>query len=166
MGMILTAVFLILLVAASAFFSSSETAILSVSKVQLRQLIKDRIPGAKRLASLKEDIDKVLVTILIGNNFVNNLASSAATALAVSIFGQSGVGIATVVMTCVIILFGEVLPKTLAVFNPVKISLKASLPLLVLEKIMFVFVWIFSFVTNIAPILRILHARKKKSPFL
>ena len=148
MGMILTAVFLILLVAASAFFSSSETAILSVSKVQLRQLIKDRIPGAKRLAGLKEDIDKVLVTILIGNNFVNNLASSAATALAVSIFGQSGVGIATVVMTCVIILFGEVLPKTLAVFNPVRISLKASLPLLVLEKIMFVFVWIFSFITK------------------
>ena len=143
MTIILTAIFLVALVAASAFFSSSETALLSISKVQLRQMIKDKMAGARRVATLKSDIDGLLTTILIGNNFVNNLASSAATALAVSLFGQGGVGAATVVMTIIIILFGEVLPKTMATVHPQSMACRASLPLLVLQKMMFPLIYRF-----------------------
>ena len=88
MTILFTSLLLVALVAASAFFSSSETALLSISRVQLRQMMKDKMVGARRVATLKSDMDGLLTTILIGNNFVNNLASSAATALAVSLFGQ------------------------------------------------------------------------------
>lgn len=148
MTIVITAIFLILLVGASAFFSSSETALLSISKIHLRQMLKDKLPGSKRVASLKSDMDRLLTTILIGNNFVNNLASSAATALAVSLFGQGGVGAATVVMTVVIILFGEVLPKTLATLSPDSMSCRAALPLQILQKVMFPIVWIFALLTR------------------
>lgn len=148
MTIVVTALFLILLVGASAFFSSSETALLSISKIHLRQMVKDKMPGVKRVVSLKSDMDRLLTTILIGNNFVNNLASSAATALAVSLFGQGGVGAATVVMTVVIILFGEVLPKTLATLNPDSMSCRAALLLQILQKVMFPIVWIFALLTR------------------
>ena len=138
MTSVLTLVLLVVLVASSAFFSSSETALLSISKVQLRQMIKDKVAGSHRVATLKSDMDSLLTTILIGNNFVNNLASSAATALAVSFFGQGGVGAATIVMTVIIILFGEVLPKTMATLNPLSISCRAALPLQILQRLMFI----------------------------
>ena len=148
MMIFLIALLLLALVAASGFFSSSETALLSISKVQLRQMIKEKMVGARRVATLKSDMDGLLTTILIGNNFVNNLASSAATALAVSLFGQRGVGAATIVMTIVIILFGEVLPKTIATLHPQSLACRASLPLMVLQKIMFPVVWLFSCLTR------------------
>ncbi len=148
MTIVITMILLLLLVGASAFFSSSETAFLSLSKIHLRQMLKERMPGAKRVAALKADMDRLLTTILIGNNFVNNLASSFATALAVSLFGQGGVGAATVIMTIVIIMFGEVLPKTLASLKPDALACRSSLPLLILQKVMFPLVWLFSWLTR------------------
>ena len=148
MTILFTSLLLVALVAASAFFSSSETALLSISRVQLRQMMKDKMVGARRVATLKSDMDGLLTTILIGNNFVNNLASSAATALAVSLFGQGGVGAATVVMTVIIILFGEVLPKTMATVHPQAMACRSSLPLLFLQKVMFPLVWLFSHLTR------------------
>lgn len=148
MNILVTAILLVLLVAISAFFSSSETAYLSLSKVTLKQLTKEKVPGIKRVLTLKNDMDRVLTTILIGNNFVNNLASSCATALAISIFGQNGVGVTTVFMTVVIILFGEILPKTIATYKPSKFAINSSLPLYLLQKIMFPVVWIFSKLTK------------------
>ena len=129
---VLTVVLLVVLVGASAFFSSSETALLSISKIHLRQMVKDRMPGAKRVSALKSDMDRLLTTILIGNNFVNNLASSAATALAVDLFGQGGVGAATVAMTIIIIMFGMlscVIRVLLQLFlmNCIRISIRAYL---------------------------------------
>lgn len=148
MTIVFTMILLLLLVGASAFFSSSETAFLSLSKIHLRQMLKERMPGAKRVATLKADMDRLLTTILIGNNFVNNLASSFATALAVSLFGQGGVGAATVIMTIVIIMFGEVLPKTMASLKPDALACRSSLPLLILQKVMFPLVWLFSWLTR------------------
>ncbi|AEE17550.1 hemolysin family protein [Treponema brennaborense] len=148
MSIVLTALLLVLLVCASAFFSSSETAFLSLSRITVRQLVKDNVPGSRRIAALKGDIDRVLTTILIGNNFVNNLASSAATALAVSLFGQRGVGAATLAMTVIIIIFGEILPKTIASYKNVVTAQRAALPLTVLQKMMFPLVWAFSMLTK------------------
>ena len=143
MNILVTAILLVLLVSVSAFFSSSETAYLSLSKVTLKQLTKEKVPGIKRVLTLKNDMDRVLTTILIGNNFVNNLASSCATALAISIFGQNGVGVTTVFMTVVIILFGEILPKTIGKRNPEKIACSVSFIVLTLSWILFPFVFIF-----------------------
>ncbi|MFI3257181.1 MAG: hemolysin family protein [Spirochaetales bacterium] len=139
---------LILLVACSAFFSSSETAFLSISKLRLRQMQKEKNPKIKLIVSLKENMSVLFTTILIGNNFVNSLASSLATALAITLFGNSGVGIATMVMTVIIIIFGEIFPKTIAAYNNESVALLFGGTLNFLKKVLFPFVWIFSQFTH------------------
>ena len=88
-------IILIILIALSSFFSMSETALMSLSKIRLRHMVEEGVPGAKRVEKLTEDPNKLLGAILIGNNIVNIGASSLATILATNIFGSSGVGIAT-----------------------------------------------------------------------
>ncbi|ULQ58847.1 hemolysin family protein [Brucepastera parasyntrophica] len=109
---------LVILLVFSAFFSASETAFSSISKVQLRQLKKSKNRSDKRIVKILARPERMLNSVLIGNNIVNTWASSIATAFAISVFGNSGVGIATLVMTAVIILFSESTPKTLAAQNP------------------------------------------------
>ena len=111
-------ILLILLIAASAVFSSSETALLSLSHIRLRQMLKKKEPKADSLAALKKELPAVLTAILIGNNFVNSLASSLAAALAVSLMGSGGNAAAAAVMTFIIIVFGEIIPKTTAASKP------------------------------------------------
>lgn len=145
---ILIGLILIILLLISAFFSSSETAFLSLSKIKVRQMLKDKKPKAKIIAQLKENTDKLITTILIGNNFINSLASSLATALAVSIFANNGTIIATVVMTVLLIIFGEVLPKTIAAYHPSKIATRNSRSLLIIEKILSPAVKFFALITK------------------
>lgn len=135
---------LIMLIACSAFFSSSETAFLSISKLRLRQMLKEKQKKAPLIAQLKENMASLLTTILIGNNFVNSLASSLATALAITIIGESGTGIATIIMTVIIIIFGEILPKTIAAYRSEEIAGTFAAILNLLQKILFPFVWIFT----------------------
>lgn len=135
---------LILLIYISAFFSASETSFLSISRITLRSLQKNKEPKADKIAKVKSNKDWLLTTILVGNNFVNNLASSLATAIAVSLTGDKGVGIATGVMTIVIIIFGEILPKTIAAVRPVQTAKRYVTPILFLEKVFFPIIWIFA----------------------
>ena len=120
---------LFVLIALSAFFSSSETAFSVLSPIKLRQLQKEKAKHAKLMYELKRGKDRLLVTILVGNNLVNNFASSLAAALAISLCGDSGIGIATVIMTVFIIIFGEIVPKTVASYRAVFIAQKTA-PLL------------------------------------
>lgn len=129
MNLTISIVALVLLVAMSAFFSSSETAFLSLSKIKMRQMLKENKKAATPVLKLKQNTDSLLTLILIGNNFVNTFSSSLATSVALSLFGQSGVGIATAIMTVLIIIFGEILPKSFAVNNPAKLSLKFAKPI-------------------------------------
>ncbi len=135
---------LVLLIGLSAFFSSSETAFLCIPKIRLRQMQKEKKPKAKLIAKLKNRTDILLTVILIGNNFVNSLASSLATALAISILGNSGTGIATLSMTIIIIMFGEILPKTIATYRSEEVAAHFATPLSILEKVLFPLVFIFS----------------------
>lgn len=137
---------LIFLLVLSAFFSSSETAYLSITKIQLRQMIKTKKPNAKKVEKLKNDIDNLLTTILIGNNFVNSLASSLATALAISLVGKSGTAIATFFMSIFLIIFGEVLPKTIATYHSEKLASIFSIPLLWIKFLLTPFTKVFSFI--------------------
>ena len=118
-------IILILLIAGSAFFSASETALTSRSKIRLRNMIDENVKNADKSQKLINNPNKLLSSILIGNNLVNNAAASLTTMLAVSMLGgQSGVGIATMVITIVILIFGEITPKTLAAQNSEKVSLR------------------------------------------
>src|SRR5690606_30028482 len=105
---------LLLLIMASAFFSGSETALMSVNRLRLRAAADQGNPRARLLLKLLEVPDKFITAILIGNNVVNILASSVATALAIQLWGSVGTGIAAGVMTILLLTFGEIIPKSLA----------------------------------------------------
>ena len=104
-------IILIILLILSGFFSMSETALMALSKIRIRHMVEDGVKGAKLAEKLTEDPNKLLGAILIGNNIGNILASSLATTLFVSLVGPSGVGIATAVMTVLVLIFGEITPK-------------------------------------------------------
>jgi len=110
----LTLIILAFLVAGSAFFSASETAYTSMNRVRIKNMANSGNKRAEKVLALAEDYDKLISSILIGNNIVNILASSLATVLFVGFLGNKGVTASTVVMTVVILLFGEVAPKSIA----------------------------------------------------
>lgn len=117
---------LVFLVAMSAVFSSSETAITSVSKIKVRQLDQKDNKNAHLLKKQHDNMQTTISTILIGNNIVNIAASSIATILFTNIFHQNGALISTVVMTVFVLIFGEVIPKTIAQYKNKSVALKFS----------------------------------------
>lgn len=110
----LTFVILVFLVICSAFFSSAETAYTCLNRVRLKNMANSGNKRAQKVQALAEDYDRLISSILIGNNIVNILATSLATALFVRLLGPSGVSVSTVVMTISVLLLGEVAPKTIA----------------------------------------------------
>lgn len=139
---------LIVLLSFSAFFSASETALTSISKIRIKHMQKEGIKGADIVSRLKENPSRMLGTILVGNNAVNIGASALATALAIELFQNKGVGIATGVMTILILVFSEITPKSLAAHNSEKISLKVAKPLSFIIKILNPIVIVFNYITN------------------
>jgi CBS domain containing-hemolysin-like protein len=134
-------VFLLIL---SGFFSGSETAFMSANRVRIRELANEGDKQAERVDLLLEDQTKLLTTILIGNNLVNIAASAIATSIAITIFGSKGVGIATGFVTLVILVFGEITPKSLGNNNPIEYAKLASIILLWLEKILYPVILLFT----------------------
>ena len=126
---------LIVLVSLSAFFSASETALTSISKIKLLSMVEEKAKNADKIQKLTSNPAKMLSTILIGNNIVNICASSLATSIAIFYSPNAGVGIATVVMTVVVLIFGEITPKSLAKESPEKFAMFSA-------PIMQVFLWI------------------------
>lgn len=120
---------LLVLLVLSGFFSSAETAFFSISKTKARHLSKTREGAFTLIEALKEDPHRLLTTILIGNNVVNIGASALATALSFQLFPGYAVGIATGVMTLLILVFGEVFPKSLATRNNILIARLAVYPI-------------------------------------
>jgi len=118
-------VLLVILIALSAFFSASETALTSVSKIKLLNMIDENVETkrAEKILKLMENPQKLLSAILIGNNIVNIGASSIATLFAIKFFPANGVGVATAVMTVVVLIFGEITPKTMAAQEAEKLAL-------------------------------------------
>ena len=102
----------------SAFFSGSETALTAASRGKLRSRADKGDRGAERALKVTEDNERLIGAVLLGNNLVNILAASLATALFTRMFGESGVALATLVMTAMVLVFAEVLPKTYAITNP------------------------------------------------
>jgi Mg2+/Co2+ transporter CorB len=137
--------FLILL---SAFFSSSETGMMSLNRYRLRHLVKQKHRGAMRASRLLDRPDRLIGVILIGNNFVNILASAIATMIALRLMGDAGVAVATAMLTLVILIFAEVTPKTVAAIKPEQVAFPASLILSPLLKLLYPFVWLVNTICN------------------
>lgn len=129
-------IILIVLLLLSAFFSSAETALTTVNKIRMRTLSEAGNKKADRVLRITDDSGKMLSAILIGNNIVNLSASSLATSLAISYFGNVGAGFATGILTFLILIFGEVTPKTKATIHADKMALSYALPIDILMKVL------------------------------
>lgn len=142
-------ILLIILLILSGFFSASETALMSLSKIRTRHLVEEGVKGAKLVEKLTDDPNRLLGSILIGNNIVNIGASALASSVAAQIFGGStGIAIATAVMTVLVLIFGEITPKTLAKQNSESVSLKVIKPINIVVKVFTPFVWIFTKISS------------------
>ncbi len=141
-------ILLAFLVVASAYFSSSETAMMSLNRYRLRHLTKQGHRGAMRASNLLDKPDRLIGLILIGNNFVNFLASSIGTIIAIQLFGDAGAIISTVFLTIVFLIFAEVTPKTIAAVKPELIAFPSSLLLVPLLWLFYPVVWMVNTVSN------------------
>ncbi|WP_434287134.1 HlyC/CorC family transporter [Celeribacter sp. SCSIO 80788] len=119
----------------SAFFSGSETALTAASRGKLRTQADKGDKGAERALSVTEDSERLIGSVLLGNNLVNILATSLTTALFTKLFGQNGVAFATMIMTVLVLIFSEVLPKTYAITNPELAAARVAGPIAVVVKI-------------------------------
>lgn len=154
---------LVILILLSAFFSSSETGLMSLNRYKLRHLAQTKHKAARRVEKLLARPDRLLGLILIGNNLVNILASAIATVVCIRLFGDLGILIATVGLTLVVLVFGEVTPKTLAAMFPEKIAYPASWILKGLMVPLSPFVWLINGITNLLLKLMRLDHRKDDS---
>lgn len=140
---ILTIISIMLLVLGVSFFTSSETAFLSLSKVKLRRMLEEKKKGAEVIANLKNNMDRLLTTVLVGTNFLNSLVSALATALVVKLFGGDGIGLPTLATVFFLTIFGQIIPKTIAGINPEKIACLFAIPIKILEIVFFPIIFIF-----------------------
>jgi len=126
----------------SAFFSSSEVALISITRAKTRTLVNEGKHGSKALAALKEKPDRLLITILIGNNIVNIAAASIATAIAIRTFGDVGVGIATGLVVIILLVFGEIGPKIYATRASDSFALAVAPVIFSLSRILIPVIWL------------------------
>ena len=143
-------ILLVILVCLSAFFSSAESALLSANKVRLMNVQDEGNRKAKLVLNLMEEQSKVISTILVGNNVVNIAASSLATKVALDMWGDAGLGLATGAMTLIILIFGEVVPKNIGAINANTWSMVVAPPLKLLAIILTPIVWVLSEISRLA----------------
>ena len=150
---IITGVELVFLILCVGFFTSSETAYLSLPRIKLRNMVEKGRKNAKKVAELKANMDRLLTTVLIGTNFLNSLASALATALAIELLGSKGTAIAPFVTAFFITTFAQIVPKTAAALHPDSFTCFSALPLMILEKLFFPIVWLFEKLSHGAVVL-------------
>lgn len=160
MSLTVQIIILAILILLSAFFSGIETALMSLGKVKIKALLRQKKKGAEALSRIKQNPHRLLITILVFNNLVNIGAASLATVLFTDLFGSSGAGIATGVMTFFILVFGEISPKTLASQNAEKISLRVARPVEILSTVISPVISIFEGISM--SISKILGSEKEK----
>jgi Mg2+/Co2+ transporter CorB len=133
----------------SAFFSSSETSMMALNRYRLKHLAKEGNRSALLTEKLLLKPDQLLSLILFGNNLVNISAASVATIIGLKLYGETGIAIATIVLTVLILIFAEVAPKTFAALHPEKIAFPAAYVLTILGKLLYPFTWLINRLSNI-----------------
>lgn len=139
---------LVVMIVLSAFFSGSETAMMSINRYRLRHLVKSKHRGAMLTYALLKRPDRLIGLILLGNNFVNIVASALSTIIFYRLMGEAGIAVATGLLTLVILIFGEVTPKTLAVMHPERIAFPVAYVLTPLLRLMYPIVWVTNSIAN------------------
>ncbi|MDT8451654.1 MAG: HlyC/CorC family transporter [Gammaproteobacteria bacterium] len=157
---------LFLLILMSAFFSGSETALMTLNRYRLKHLADEGHRGAKLASRLLQRPDRLLGLILLGNNFVNILATALATIIFIRVFGDASIAILTIVLTLVVLIFAEVTPKTLAALKPEKVAFIAAYLYTPLLKILYPFVWMINAIANRLLALFGVHASEGKTETL
>lgn len=148
-GSSIQVIILVILLIGSGFFSASETALMSLSKIRIRYMQQEGVKGAKLVSSLIENPNKLLSSILVGNNVVNIAATSISTSLFIGLMkGSEGVAVATAVMTILVLIFGEITPKSIAANNSEKVALLVARPIKFIIFILSPIVWIFNLITG------------------
>lgn len=140
-------IILIGMIFASAYFSGTETSMMTINRYRLRHSAKQGNRSAKRVEKLLQRPDRLISLVLIGNNLINIVASALATIVGMRLYGDAGVAIATGVLTFVILIFAEVLPKSIAALYPERFAYPSSVLLSPLQKIMLPVVWFFNQIT-------------------
>ncbi|AWK41140.1 DUF21 domain-containing protein [Photorhabdus laumondii subsp. laumondii] len=140
-------IILIIMVIVSAYFSASETGMMTMNRYRLRHLAKQGNHSARRVEALLRHPEQLISLILIGNNLVNILASALATIIGMRLYGDAGVAIATGILTFIVLIFSEVMPKTIAALYPEKVAFPSSFLLRPLQKIMLPLVWVLNKIT-------------------
>lgn len=146
----------------SSFFSSSETALTSLSKIRLRAMVDEGVKNAKLIQKVTDNSSKLLSAILIGNNIVNIAASSLGTVIATDLFGSSGVGIATGVLTILVLIFGEVTPKSFASDNAETVCRFCVKPIAFCMIIFTPFIFLLNIITGF--IFKLIGSQNNKTP--
>jgi Mg2+/Co2+ transporter CorB len=144
----LLSLILVVLIFISAFFSSSETGMMSLNRYRLKHLFQKGHNGAKRVTQLLEKPDRLIGLILIGNNIVNIFAATITSIIAVRLYGDVGLVVGPIILTLVILIFAEVTPKTIAALHPERIAYPASLLLRPLMTILYPAVWLTNWISN------------------
>ncbi len=157
-------IILFVCLALSGFFSSSETALTSLSKIRIRAMVEEGAKNAKLIQKVTDNSAKLLSTILIGNNIVNIEAAAIGTLIATDLFGSKGAGIATGVLTVLVLIFGEVTPKTYAKDNCEKMSQFAVKPIAALMVIFTPLVIILNAITKL--IFKLIGGEVKEAPMV
>ena len=140
---------LLVLILLSAFFSGSETALMTLNRYRLKHMADQGHRGAKLASALLRRPDRLLGLILLGNNFINILASAIATVIALRMYGEAGIAIATGILTMVILVFAEVAPKTMAALHPERLAFPASFVYTALMKVLYPVVWLVNLMANL-----------------
>jgi Mg2+/Co2+ transporter CorB len=140
LGLELTILAIVLLIGMSGFFSGSETALTAASRARMNRLAEEKNRRAALVLKLTDDLERLIGALLLGNNLVNILASALATSVFITVFGDAGVVYATLIMTAIVVIFAEVLPKTYAITNTDRFALAVA-------PLVRIVIWIFTPVT-------------------
>lgn len=148
-----------------AFFAATETAYTALPRITVRQMVKDKEKNATKVSRLKNSLDRLISTVLIGTNLVTTLATSIATAYTIQVFGPSAVSLTSALMTILIIIFSEIIPKTYAALKPKQVAQASAMPIIILQKISFPVIWIFDRLSNFIDFFE-KHTIKKRTPLI
>ncbi|MCL6088996.1 MAG: CNNM domain-containing protein, partial [Candidatus Marsarchaeota archaeon] len=151
MQIYLEALLLALLVVISAFFAAAEVSFLSISNVRLHALLERQASGAQSLSRLRANRRRVIIALLIGNNLANVGASALATSIAMSIFGEAGLGVAVGVMSFLLLTFGDIAPKSAATTYGERMALGFSPVIEAFYWLIFPLVLVFEFINRLIP---------------
>lgn len=142
-------IIIIILICLSAYFSATETAFTSVNKIRIKNMAGEGNKKAKLVLNLSKDFDKLLTTILVGNNFVNITIAAIGTLLFVDLYGEYGATISTIVITIVVLVFGEISPKSMAKEMPEKVSMALAPTIRIFIFIMTPITWVFGLLKKV-----------------